>query len=123
MSPWIQLQFPPPHLHIEWMDAHTIKKEFRVKPLEYQSMEYQDIISIEAKIYQNKLNESRKFYPLEYGSNQRSSLYIDIQNEWITSPIEVSIADNIILDGLHRIAAAYDINPARPMPVVFKEYL
>ena len=123
MSFWIQLQLPPPHLHIEWMDAQSIKKEFRVKPLEYQSMEYEDIGSVEAKVYQNKLNESRKFYPLQHGFNQRSSLYIDIQNEWVIYPIEVSIADNIILDGLHRIAAAYDINPARPMPVEFKEYL
>jgi len=104
------------------MDAQTIKKEFRVKPLEYESMEYEDIDSAEARVYQNKLNESRRFYPLQYGSNQRSSLYIDIQNEWVIYPIEVSISDNIILDGLHRIAAAYHINPAKPMPVVFKDF-
>jgi hypothetical protein len=123
MSLWIQLQLPPPHLHIEWIDAQSIKKEFRVKPLEYESLEYKDIESIESKIYQNKLNESRKFYPLQYGSNQRSSLYIDIQNQWIKEPIQVSISDNMILDGLHRIAAAYDINPSRPIPVMFKNYL
>jgi len=123
MSFWIQLQLPPTHLHIEWMDAQTIKKEFRVKPLEYESMNYEDIDSAEARVYQNKLNESRRFYPLQHGSNQRSSLYIDIQNEWVIYPIEVSISDNIILDGLHRIAAAYHINPAKPMPVVFKDYL
>jgi len=28
----------------------------------------------------------------------------------------------MILDGLHRIAVAYDINPAAKIPVMFKDY-
>ena len=103
MSFWIQLQLPPTHLHIEWMDAQSIKKEFRVKPLEYESMEYEDIDSVEAKVYQNKLNESRRFYPLQYGSNQRSSLYIDIQNEWIIYPIEAVSYTHLTLPTTERV--------------------
>lgn len=122
---WIQLRFPPENLSIEWIDTQTIKKDFRINPLEYRLMDFNtdDINEIESKVYQNKLNASRRFYPIQQGSNQRSSLYIDIHNEGILEPIQVSISDNMILDGLHRIAVAYDINPALPIPVMFKDYL
>jgi len=121
---WIQLRFPPENLSIEWIDTQTIKVEYRINPLEYKNFNFKtnDINIIESKIYQNKLNAARRFYPIQQGSNQRSSLYIDIKNDWVLEPIQVSLSNNIILDGLHRISVAYDINPAAKIPVMFKDY-
>jgi len=121
---WIQLRFPPKNLSIEWIDTQTIKAEYRINPLEYKNFNFKtnDINIIESKIYQNKLNASRRFYPIQQGSNQRSSLYIDIKNDGVLEPIQVSLSNNMILDGLHRIAVAYDINPAAKIPVMFKDY-
>ncbi len=52
----------------------------------------------------------------------RNSLFLSISTEWINTPVELSQADKVICDGLHRIAVAYRIDPDKPIPVIFKDF-
>jgi len=73
-------------------------------------------------IYRRKLKESKKIgngqqlIGRNYGYGQYS-LYRNIMDNWIKMPIDVRISDRLILDGLHRIACAYDLDKSRLVPV------
>jgi hypothetical protein len=98
------------------LTAKDIKESFRVDPVEFT--EYRDlgfeyteesVAVLEDLVYRRKLRESHR--------NFRDSLYDSIKANWIQTPIDLSYNNKIILDGLHRIASAYDIDKYRLLPV------
>ena len=82
-----------------------------------------NIKKIEDEIYKARLRNSHKAYPRQAYQNIRTSLYISIRDHWVLTPVELSEKDNVICDGLHRIAVAHSLYTHRPIPVIYKEYL
>jgi len=98
------------------LTAKEIRENFRVDPVEFS--EYRDLGFeiddsstgiLEDLVYKRKLRESHR--------NFRDSLYDSIKANWIQIPVDLSFNNKLILDGLHRIASAYDIDKHRLLPV------
>jgi hypothetical protein len=131
MSKWLQmhLNLPYPVDTVTHLSSKQIVEEFRIHPSEYfdfskpwKDLEEFEIKEIERKIYQSKYNESQKSYKRNKGDNMRNSLFLSISTEWIHTPVELSQADKVICDGLHRIAVSYRLDPDKPIPVIFKDF-
>ena len=123
MSKWLQmhLNLPYPVDTVMYMSSKKIVQEFRIHKSEY----FDDSLTIEEnerRIYQSKYNESQRSYKRSNGDNIRNSLFLSISTEWIHTPVELSQADKVICDGLHRIAVAYRLDPDKPIPVIFNDF-
>jgi hypothetical protein len=117
-------------MSIFYLTPEEIKTNFRIDPqelkdyiLDNQELNKDNVKDIEDKIYKSRLRNSHKAYPREPYQNIRTSLYISIRDHWVLTPVELSEKDNVICDGLHRIAVAHSLYTHRPIPVIYKEYL